>query len=113
LCSCKSRSIDSAAAAPLQFFRKFAAGRRALLLVQDELHGVHYGRRILRRPTLSPTVDLSPLDCNSCHRNSAHGSSPTRPKRVLDDIQSGKFTRDWMLENKADQTLFKECEAPM
>ncbi|WP_340149369.1 ketol-acid reductoisomerase [uncultured Sneathiella sp.] len=28
-------------------------------------------------------------------------------KRVLDDIQSGKFTRDWMLENKARQTSFK------
>jgi len=28
-------------------------------------------------------------------------------KRVLKDIQSGKFTRDWMLENKAGQTQFK------
>ena len=28
-------------------------------------------------------------------------------KRVLDDIQSGRFTRDWMLENKARQTSFK------
>src|SRR6476646_7954357 len=28
-------------------------------------------------------------------------------KRVLDDIQSGKFTRDWMLENKVAQTSFK------
>src|SRR3974377_1654295 len=28
-------------------------------------------------------------------------------KRVLDDIQSGKFTRDWMLENKVNQTSFK------
>jgi ketol-acid reductoisomerase len=25
-------------------------------------------------------------------------------KRVLSDIQSGKFTRDWMLENKVNQT---------
>jgi ketol-acid reductoisomerase len=25
-------------------------------------------------------------------------------KRVLDDIQTGKFTRDWMLENKVNQT---------
>ncbi|MFO1116350.1 MAG: ketol-acid reductoisomerase [Beijerinckiaceae bacterium] len=28
-------------------------------------------------------------------------------KRVLNDIQSGKFTRDWMLENKVNQTSFK------
>jgi ketol-acid reductoisomerase len=28
-------------------------------------------------------------------------------KRILDDIQSGKFTRDWMLENKVSQTSFK------
>jgi ketol-acid reductoisomerase len=32
-------------------------------------------------------------------------------KRVLDDIQSGKFTRDWMLENKAYQTSFKATRA--
>ena len=28
-------------------------------------------------------------------------------KRVLDDIQTGKFTRDWMLENKAGLSSFK------
>ena len=28
-------------------------------------------------------------------------------KRILEDIQSGKFTRDWMLENKVNQTSFK------
>src|SRR6201747_336278 len=28
-------------------------------------------------------------------------------KRVLTDIQSGKFTRDWMLENRVNQTNFK------
>jgi ketol-acid reductoisomerase len=28
-------------------------------------------------------------------------------KRILNDIQSGKFTRDWMLENKVNQTGFK------
>ena len=28
-------------------------------------------------------------------------------KKVLDDIQSGKFTKDWMLENKVNQTSFK------
>ena len=32
-------------------------------------------------------------------------------KRVLDDIQSGKFTRDWMLENKVNQTAFKAMRA--
>jgi ketol-acid reductoisomerase len=28
-------------------------------------------------------------------------------KRILNDIQSGKFTRDWMLENRVNQTSFK------
>ncbi|MGC8468305.1 MAG: ketol-acid reductoisomerase [Acetobacteraceae bacterium] len=28
-------------------------------------------------------------------------------RRVLDDIQSGRFTRNWMLENKVNQTSFK------
>ena len=28
-------------------------------------------------------------------------------KRVLTDIQTGKFTRDWMLENKAGAPMFK------
>ena len=28
-------------------------------------------------------------------------------KKVLEDIQSGRFTRDWMLENKVNQTSFK------
>ncbi|WP_372422181.1 ketol-acid reductoisomerase [Salinarimonas chemoclinalis] len=32
-------------------------------------------------------------------------------KRVLDDIQTGKFTRDWMLENKVGQTSFKAIRA--
>ena len=32
-------------------------------------------------------------------------------KRVLDDIQTGKFTRDWMLENKVSQTSFKAIRA--
>ncbi len=32
-------------------------------------------------------------------------------KRVLEDIQSGKFTRDWMLENKVHQTSFKATRA--
>src|ERR1044072_3189996 len=34
-------------------------------------------------------------------------------KRVLADIQSGKFTRDWMLENKANQTSFKATRAKL
>ena len=34
-------------------------------------------------------------------------------KRVLADIQSGKFTRDWMLENKVNQTSFKATRASM
>jgi len=28
-------------------------------------------------------------------------------RKVLEDIQSGRFTRDWMLENKVNQTSFK------
>ena len=32
-------------------------------------------------------------------------------KRVLDDIQSGRFARDWMLENKVNQTSFKAMRA--
>jgi ketol-acid reductoisomerase len=32
-------------------------------------------------------------------------------KRVLDDIQSGRFARDWMLENKVGQTSFKAMRA--
>jgi ketol-acid reductoisomerase len=32
-------------------------------------------------------------------------------KKVLADIQSGKFTRDWMLENKVNQTSFKATRA--
>ncbi len=32
-------------------------------------------------------------------------------KRVLTDIQTGKFTRDWMLENKVNQTSFKAVRA--
>jgi ketol-acid reductoisomerase len=32
-------------------------------------------------------------------------------KRILNDIQSGKFARDWMLENKVNQTSFKAMRA--
>jgi ketol-acid reductoisomerase len=32
-------------------------------------------------------------------------------KKILDDIQSGKFVRDWMLENKVNQTSFKAMRA--
>ena len=32
-------------------------------------------------------------------------------KRVLLDIQGGRFTRDWMLENKVNQTSFKAMRA--
>jgi ketol-acid reductoisomerase len=28
-------------------------------------------------------------------------------KNILADIQSGKFVKDWMLENKVNQTSFK------
>jgi ketol-acid reductoisomerase len=34
-------------------------------------------------------------------------------KRVLDDIQSGRFARDWMLENKVNQSSFKATRKRM
>jgi ketol-acid reductoisomerase len=34
-------------------------------------------------------------------------------KKVLADIQSGKFTRDWMLENRVNQTSFKATRAKL
>jgi ketol-acid reductoisomerase len=32
-------------------------------------------------------------------------------KKILADIQSGRFARDWMLENKVNQTSFKAMRA--
>src|SRR3984885_3998830 len=34
-------------------------------------------------------------------------------KRILDDIQSGKFVKNWMLENKVNQTSFKAQRAKL
>jgi ketol-acid reductoisomerase len=34
-------------------------------------------------------------------------------KRILADIQSGRFTKDWMLENKVNQTSFKAMRAKL
>ena len=34
-------------------------------------------------------------------------------KKVLDDIQSGRFARDWMLENKVNQSSFKATRAKL
>ena len=34
-------------------------------------------------------------------------------KEILDDIQSGKFVKDWMLENRVNQTSFKAMRAKM
>ena len=34
-------------------------------------------------------------------------------KKVLEDIQMGRFTRDWMLENKVNQTNFKAMRRAM
>jgi ketol-acid reductoisomerase len=34
-------------------------------------------------------------------------------KRILGDIQSGRFTKDWMLENKVNQTSFKATRAKL
>ena len=38
-------------------------------------------------------------------------SSRKAMKKVLEDIQMGRFTRDWMLENKVNQTSFKAMRA--
>src|ERR1700740_2408649 len=42
-------------------------------------------------------------------------TAPTRAemKKVLADIQSGRFTKDWMLENKVNQTSFKATRAKL
>ena len=32
---------------------------------------------------------------------------------MLDDIQSGRFARDWMLENRVNQTSFKAMRAKL
>jgi ketol-acid reductoisomerase len=37
----------------------------------------------------------------------------TEMKRILADIQSGRFTKDWMLENRVNQTSFKAMRAKM
>ena len=34
-------------------------------------------------------------------------------KRVLNDIQSGKFAKDWMLENRVNQTSFKAMRSKL
>jgi ketol-acid reductoisomerase len=34
-------------------------------------------------------------------------------KRILGDIQSGRFAKDWMLENRVNQTSFKAMRAKM
>src|SRR5262249_685389 len=34
-------------------------------------------------------------------------------KRILTDIQSGKFGKDWMLENRVNQTSFKGMGAKL
>src|SRR2546423_1426090 len=34
-------------------------------------------------------------------------------KRILADIQSGRFTKEWMLENKVNQTSFKATRAKL
>jgi ketol-acid reductoisomerase len=38
-------------------------------------------------------------------------SSREAMRKVLEDIQSGKFVKDWMLENKVNQTSFKAMRA--
>src|SRR6202521_2086945 len=40
-------------------------------------------------------------------------SSKAEMKRILGDIQSGRFVKDWMLENKVNQTSFKAQRAKL
>ena len=40
-----------------------------------------------------------------------HRRARQEMKRVLDDIQTGKFARDWVLENSVGQTSFKAMRA--
>ncbi len=42
-----------------------------------------------------------------------NAETKARMKDVLADIQSGRFTRDWMLENRVNQTSFKAMRAKM
>ncbi len=42
-----------------------------------------------------------------------NAETKARMKEVLADIQSGRFTRDWMLENRVNQTSFKAMRAKM
>lgn len=42
-----------------------------------------------------------------------NGATKVEMKRVLDDIQSGRFTREWMLENRVNQTSFKATRAKL
>ena len=41
------------------------------------------------------------------------GATKAEMKNVLADIQSGRFARDWMLENKVNQTSFKATRAKL
>jgi ketol-acid reductoisomerase len=40
-----------------------------------------------------------------------NAASKEAMKQVLADIQSGKFVKDWMLENRVNQTSFKAMRA--
>ena len=42
-----------------------------------------------------------------------NAATKAETKKVLGDIQSGRFTRDWMLENKVNQTSFKATRAKL
>jgi ketol-acid reductoisomerase len=42
-----------------------------------------------------------------------NAASKAAMKDVLNDIQSGKFVKDWMLENKVNQTSFKAQRAKL
>ena len=59
--------------------------------------------------SISNTAEYRRIRLGPAHHHRARRKAEM--KRVLDDIQSGKFTRDWMLENKVNQTSFKAMRA--
>jgi ketol-acid reductoisomerase len=69
-----------------------------------------YEGGIANMNTRSPTP---PNTANTSPARASTDETKKGTKRVLDDIQSGKFARDWMLENKVNQTSFKATRAKL
>ena len=59
----------------------------------------------------SPATASCALRRNVTGPRLINAATKAEMKRVLDDIQSGRFARDWGLENKAGQPSFKATRA--